>query len=284
MSTKTRRIILWGMVGLFLIISPLVIVYAQGYKYSFSDDRFYLTGVITLRANTEANVFIDGELEDNTSFFLNSFSKGGQLPGVYKVSLQKENYSTWTKEVRVEEGFVTDFPSIILLPTSGSALTEVVLEIENIFAQRQLELSPSPTPSPTVSPRSTVTPSPTPIVYSEPFILEENQLFSTENNMLEEVATRVEGFVLSENENKLAYWTTSEVWVIWLEDQNYQPFHKAGDKELITRFSTSINDLAWFRDSEHLVTRFLNPGPATNSFNYKVLETDTRGGVNIIEL
>ena len=93
--------------------------------------------------------------------------------------------------------------------------------------------------------------------------------------MPEKIAENVKGFALSKDKNKLAWWTSNEVWVMWLNDANYQPYHKKGDKELITRFSTQIKKAAWFRDEDHLII---------DSNGYKVLEIDTRGGINIIEI
>ena len=69
------------------------------------------------------------------------------------------------------------------------------------------------------------------------------------------------------------------MWVVWLEGQQYQPGQSEENKELVTRFSSPISGLAWFRDDHHLAVRF-----GKTEFRYRIAEIDTRGGINIIEL
>jgi len=85
----------------------------------------------------------------------------------------------------------------------------------------------------------------------------------------------VSGFVLSNDGKKIAWWNDNELWVMWLNDMDYQPYKKSGEKELITRFSTKIKNAAWFRDNDHIVV---------DSDGYKVVEIDKRGGLNIVEV
>jgi hypothetical protein len=112
---------------------------------------------------------------------------------------------------------------------------------------------------------------------SESFVLKKGLLstIAKEQDEPEVIADNVKDFMLSEDKNKLAWWTANEVWVMWLNDAGYQPYHKKGDKELITRFSTQIKKAAWFMDEDHLII---------DSSGYKILEIDTRGGINIIEI
>lgn len=275
MTKRTKRLLLWSTILLFCILSPIIIFYAQGYKYSFRDGTFYLTGAISLKANVDARVYVDDELEGDTSFFGSSFNVGSLLPGTYKVSLQRDGYSSWRKDVTVREGLVTDFSHILLLPLEGEDGDRVIAEVEELFIPAA---TPSPTASPTQTPRPRVSISPTPVVYSEPVILEKGVLYSQENQILTEIASNVLGFEVSENGKKIAYWTSYEVWVVWREGQQYagQPDK---ERELVTRFSSPITGLAWFRGDNHLAVRF-----GKTEFRYRITEIDTRGGINIIEL
>jgi hypothetical protein len=65
--------------------------------------------------------------------------------------------------------------------------------------------------------------------------------------------------------------------VSWIRNTDYQPFRAEGDTELITRFSTSIVRAGWFRDNDHIVVDLGNAA-------YRILEADTRGGINIIKI
>ena len=258
-----------------MISSYVIILYAQGYKYSFSENRFFRTGAIYLKTNTSADVYLDDKLLGNTSFFNNSYRLEGLLPGRYVIRAQNNGYSTWQKSVTVDEGFVSEFSKILLLPQSGEGLEELDKEIALIF------LPPTPTPISTPPTASS----------SELFIIKKGVL-STANEKgsdtlkeeyLTPLAENVKGFVLSKDKNKLAWWTANELWVMWLDSTNYQPYHKKGDKELITRFSTQIKKTAWFRDEDHLIVNS-NPSTGSGQAGYKILEIDTRGGINIVEI
>ncbi|MBI2674586.1 MAG: PEGA domain-containing protein [Candidatus Yanofskybacteria bacterium] len=254
MSKSIKRALFYSAVVVFLVLSYVIILYAQGYKYSFSDNRFFRTGAVYLKTNASADVYLDDRLLGNTSFFNNSYRLEGLLPGRYAIRVQKNDYSTWEKSVNVDEGFVTEFSKILLLPRSDE-------EIEKLDEELAL-LLPS-----------------TPLTASEsrPFTLNKGELSIVSEKdgarTFETLSTGVKGVALSKDKSKLAWWTANEVWMTWIHDADYQPYRKAGDKELITRYAISIKDIAWFRDNDHLVID-------TGYFN--VLEIDTRGGINIV--
>src|SRR5689334_11511300 len=97
MKRRTRRILFAISTIIFFLASYVSILYAQGYKYSFEDKKFFRTGAISVKANEDAKVFIDDELVGTTSFLGTSFDRGGLLPGEYTIRLQKDNYSQWQK-------------------------------------------------------------------------------------------------------------------------------------------------------------------------------------------
>lgn len=277
MTKAAKRTLFFGAIALFLVLSPIIIFYAQGYKYSFSDGRFYSTGTVALKVNTGANVYLDNEFMGDTSFLGNAFSIDGLLPGKYEIFIQKDNFSSWRKEVEIKENLLTDFSKILILPLVGKERDELILEIEEIFS-KQAETMPVPTPTPSPTPRSRTSPSPTVTpFYEDPFVLEKDILYHNTSGVLVELATNVVGILPSFNKDKVAYWTNNGVWVIWISDQNYQPIHKKGDRELIANFELPINGLAWFRGEDHLVVRF-----SDTSYKYSVTEIDTRGGVNAV--
>ncbi|OGN08201.1 MAG: hypothetical protein A3J46_01005 [Candidatus Yanofskybacteria bacterium RIFCSPHIGHO2_02_FULL_41_11] len=287
MTKRFKRWLFCSAVVIFLILSYVIILYAQGYKYSFFENKFFKTGAIYLKVNTDADVYLNDKLLGDTSFFNNSYRIEGLLPGKYAIKIRKNYYSTWQKQVTVDEGFVSEFSKIFLMPKDGDNVEKLEDEVKLIFV--------SPSPIPTSS--STVQP-------VEPFIIKKGVLSAIGEDSSEEdrnkpeiIAENVKGYVLSKNKNKLAWWTANELWVIWLNDASYQPYHKKGDKELITRFSTSIKKVVWFRDEDHLIIdsglsthststqggeqgRTTSPGQA----GYKILEIDTRGGINIVEV
>ena len=282
MTKKTKRWLFYSAVAVFLLLSYVVILYAQGYKYSFSEGKFFRTGAISLKVNTDVKVFLDDELEGRTSFFGNSFSIDRLLPGRYKLSVQKDDYSSWQKTVTVEEGLVIDFPQIMLLPEEGEEEQKLFDEVYLLFK----EIEPIATIEPTPTPRKN-SPSPSPKLTQTPYVLnvKTNKLYQNNDQGLEEIALNVKGFRVSDNENKLAWWTNNEIWIMWLDDTNYQPFYKKGDKELITRFAQTIQNGVWFRDDDHLVLELESRDSKDRPYSiYKIIEIDKRGGVNIVEL
>lgn len=290
MTKRTKRMLFYSAVVIFALSSYIIILYAQGYKYSFSEAKFFRTGAIFVKANEDAKVYLDDKFLNSTSFFGNSYTISGLLPGQYTVRLQRDNFSSWQKKVSVEEGLVNDFSRILLLPKSGDEAVALKQEITDL-----LYPTPKPTPGSTNSPKATSSPSvkptskpsssktpvpsPTPPPaggLTEPFYIKNGVLFkSMENGETERLAYLVTGFVLSPDSRKISWWNENELWIMWLSGTDYQPYHKAGDKELLTRFSIKIKNAAWFRNSDHLVV---------DSNGYKVVEIDKRGGLNIIEI
>ena len=283
-TKRTKRAIFYVAVVIFLFASFIVVLYAKGYKYSFGDARFYRTGSVHVKANVGAKVYLDDKLEGATSFLGNSKTLNGLLPGEYSIRLARDDqYSSWEKKFVIEEGFVNEFSKIVLFPLAGEEKERLEEELELLLYPPPPAGGLSPSPSPSVSPIKTLKPtpkttaSPSPSPNPEPYYLKSNILYK--NNGLEsdptQLAVNVSGFALSSNGNKLAYWTGRELWVTWFNDTNYQPLRKAGDKERIIRLARPVGKALWYKDTDWLVV--------DDGKNFKVLETDTRGGVNVVE-
>src|SRR5690606_1854661 len=105
----TKKLLFYAAVALFFLASFVVIMYALGYKYSFSENRFFKTGALFLKSNTSAQVFLDDDHKGGTSFLGNNYRKEGLLPGQYDVRLEKPNHFTWRKVATVDEGLVSEF-------------------------------------------------------------------------------------------------------------------------------------------------------------------------------
>lgn len=282
MTKKTKRVLFYAALVVFLFLSYVVILYAQGYKYSFEDARFYRTGSVYLKANVGVKVYLDNKLVGTTSFLGNSKTINGLLPGEYSIRLAKDDqYSSWGKRFVIEEGFVNEFSKIALFPVAGEEKEALELELEEILYPPV----PTPTPSPSIS--STITPKPTPkkTPALSPSVTPNPELYYLKSNILyknngsendpTQLAVNVSGFSISSNNKKVAYWTGREIWVMWFGDTNYQPLRKTGDKERIIRISRPVVKAIWYKDEDWLVV--------DDGKNYKIIEIDTRGGVNVVE-
>jgi len=267
MTKTTKRWLFYSAVVIFALSSYVLVLYAQGYKYSFSEAKFFRTGSIFVKMNKDAEVYLNNKFLNSTSFFGSSYTISGLLPGQYTVRLQRDNFSSWQKKISVEEGLVSDYSRILLLPTSGDEAVVLKKEITDL-------LYPTPKPTPTPSPSAKPTPpKPTP---TEPYFIKTGVLFKTLDNVeTERLAYSVIGFAISPDGKKLSWWNENELWVMWLSNADYQPYRKEGEKELITKFSSKIKKADWFRDGDHIVV---------DSAGYKITEIDKRGGLNIIEI
>lgn len=281
MTRTTRRILFYIALAIFIGASYIVILYAQGYQYDFSKGIFIHSGALYLKTNTGASVLVDGKQAGNTSLLGNSASVGGLLPATHIVSVQKQGWSVWQKKVTITAGFVEDYTHVMLLPQIGQDKANVKQEIKDLLYP--------PTPTPTASPAATATvtpkkipkpsptmspsPSPTPD-QSGPYYIQNSSLYV---RGVDGVYVRIGGDVttaaMSDDGQKLAWFSGGQIWVYWFGDTGYQPFHHAGDIALITRFNYSIKAAQWFRDNDHI---------ALDADGLKVIEIDTRGGLNII--
>ncbi|MDP2647701.1 MAG: hypothetical protein Q8P35_00435 [Candidatus Yanofskybacteria bacterium] len=283
MTKRTRRVLFLLAILLFIAASFIAVAYAQGYKYSFEDKEFVHTGAISLKTNTDAKIFFDDELHGSTSFIGSSYGIDRLLPGDYKLRLYREGFSPWEKSVAVQEGMRVDFPRILILATSEEETIKTIADIEQRFNRPNgLVLANAatiaPTPVPTATPQITGSPSPgaSPSAVELPrFYIERNILYQTVDGKPEKIAENVSGFTVSDGNRKIAWWNSHIVWVMWLEDNGYQPHHKQGDVELLTRFAAPIERATWFDEQDHIVV---------DSNGYKIIEIDKRGGLNIIKI
>src|SRR3989338_7095406 len=279
MTRTTRRILFYCAIGVFIGIIYIVLVYAQGYQYSFSEGKFIRSGALYLNANTSASILINGKLKTSTSLLGNSASIGGLLPATYTVSVQKEGWSSWQKKVTITAGFVEDFSHVMLLPQIGQDKENIKQEIHDLLypmiasssVDPSLSRSPSPTPTPKKT-KSTPTPSPTPD-RTKPYYMDNGSLHV---NVADGPAVRIAGNVTAVPSNdgqKLAWFSDGQLWVYWFTDTNYQPVHHVGDVALVANFTYPIKSIRWFRDNDHL---------ALDASGYKIIEIDTQPGLNII--
>jgi hypothetical protein len=281
MTKKSRRILFYLGVIAFFVASTIAILDAQGYKYSFDQAKFLRTGAISLHTNTDADVYIDGKRKGSTSFFGSAFGADGLLPGIYDVRLLRDGYSTWEKSVTVQEGLVTDFPHALILPTDNpEEVTKIIIDIESIFRDANIALNTTatPTPKPKKTPVSKLSPSPSPSptpAREEPFYIKNGTLYALVDGKPTMVDDRVEGFMIASGGRKILWWRSNELWVMYLSDADYQPYQKAGSRDMIVRLATPILHAAWYHGEDHVVL---------DSAGYKIIEIDKRGGTNIIKL
>ncbi len=117
MTKKTRTILIFVLISLFFLITPILILYSQGYRFDFENKKITQTGGLFLKASPKnTDVFLDGKLKEKTSFFFGSVYINNLLPKKYNIRVQKEDYNIWEKNLEVKEKKVVEAKNIILIP------------------------------------------------------------------------------------------------------------------------------------------------------------------------
>ena len=137
MSKKIRIIIISVLTVLFLIFSPLLILYSQGYRLNLEKKELIETGGLSLKISPpETEIYLNDKLIKKTDAFLGTAFLQNLLPKEYKVTVKKEKYLPWEKILQIREKEVAKAENIILFPEKIQ-LTLNEEEIENAFPSEQ---------------------------------------------------------------------------------------------------------------------------------------------------
>lgn len=115
MTIRTRRILLGVAVAIFLAVGSVLLVYARGYRWDFSNNKFLLSGAIYVETMypKETTITLNGKLNSQDG---SALMKSLLPTKKYKISVSKENFQTWEKEFKIEPGLVTNTENIVLFP------------------------------------------------------------------------------------------------------------------------------------------------------------------------
>jgi len=78
------------------------------------------------------------------------------------------------------------------------------------------------------------------------------------------------------NSSRIIYNNTNEIWIYYIDEKNNQPQKQRGTNELLTRYSSNIDDIYLYSDDEHI---FYKEG-----YVFKFAELDDRGKRNIFDV
>ena len=290
MTRRTRRIILIGAVLFFVLVTPAVLFYAWGYSFDWQNKKIVLTGGIYLKSvPKKADVYINNQIQKEiTPTFIKRL-----LPKEYQIKVTKQGYHPWQKNLKVESKIVTEAKNILLIPFNPEietinqelpvnfSLKDFIQEEPNIIFyiqepsyilyktdkensfQEQISLTSLP-----INHQYQIFTS----INEQIAVLDENKqlyLLNPEMKTFELINQNVQGLQFS-NDNKLLYFTPSEIWVYYLNRKNNQ-------QELITRLSQEIKQAIWYnKTNEHII---FSVGQ-----NIKITELDVRNGRNTNDL
>lgn len=111
MTLPFRRIIYVAFIVIFLIITPLIILYTAGYRYNFQKHKIQKTGILILKSNPAgASIYLNGELRKEKT----QTRIANLLPDDYNIRIEKENFYPWQKTLPVESRLTTFAENITL--------------------------------------------------------------------------------------------------------------------------------------------------------------------------
>ena len=136
MERITRAIFFWTLVAAFIIITPLVILYANGYKFDFTRGVFVHSGTIFFKSNPQ-NITseLNGEMLDSAKINIssNAYSISGLIPDTYDLSISAPDFQTWQKKIDVHSGLASEFWNVLLVRNEYRKTDYATLGIEKFF-------------------------------------------------------------------------------------------------------------------------------------------------------
>ena len=106
-----RRLLLLFFTLFFIVVSPLLILYALGYKYDAQKGRLEKTGVFFIKAYPKnADIFLNGQNQKiQTPARLTKL-----LPNIYQVTISKPGFLPWVKNLSIEPQTTTFIEDVSL--------------------------------------------------------------------------------------------------------------------------------------------------------------------------
>ncbi len=298
MTRRVRRFLFRSATLLFILAVPLVLLYAWGYNFDWQKKKPVLTGGLYLKSTPKkAEVYLNNKFKKQTPAFIRRL-----LPRDYQVKITREGFHPWQKKLKVESKLVTEARNILLIPldldietvqeqlATDFSLKEFLPEEEpddvfyirepsyilyrtdqaNSF-QEQISLAPLPADQAYeifVSPNKRIAALST---SSELYLL------NPETRIFDLIGRDILSLQFSNDNKKLLYFSSSEIWVYYLEDIFSQPIKKANEKELITRLSQKIKQAIWYSETDEHIIFVVGQ-------TVKIAELDGRDRRNITDL
>src|SRR3989344_5344325 len=115
LNKRSRTMLFWLAVIVFVIVAPLLIAYSQGLRYDFATMKIVRVGAIAIDSNPEdSEIVVDGKfIGERTPEVLRGLIPNRQ----YKIEVQREGYHWWYKTLTVEPQRITAARGIHLFPS-----------------------------------------------------------------------------------------------------------------------------------------------------------------------
>jgi len=313
MTRKTRRLIFYCLVLLFLIATPPTIFYAMGYSFDWQTKTLAQSGGFYFKSLPDAaDIFINGQNQKTTPRLISRLA-----PKTYDITISKNGFSPWHKNLEIEPSLVAEARNIILFPqniqpekiaNTTSTITDFLATPEENKNQLQAKKIATSTAG-WLNKGNDIF-----YVSNANFILyrqdlggfikeqlsketlpKENYkiinssngrflaldgkgalyLLNKNTGIFEQVADRVKDASFSGDDKKILIRKTNEIRILYIEDILIQPYKKTGEEELITRSGQTISQAVFYPDNEHIAF--------VASDQIKIIELDGRDSRNSVD-
>ena len=114
LSKRRRRLYLYGLVAVFILCLPVVMFYANGYRFK-SGVGFVRTGSIIISiSKSDALLSLNGAEIGTSGFLRHNFYVDNLAPGSYQVLVTREGEHPWHRTLVVEPELVTDAQAFLV--------------------------------------------------------------------------------------------------------------------------------------------------------------------------
>lgn len=130
MSRRFRRFLFYFFVLMFFLTAPFIVLYANGYKYDYEQNKFIETGAIYIKSHPKkAKIFINNKIVNKTTPILIK----GLLPHRYSIKITIDETQEWNKDLEVYPGLVTKAENVMLFPSHPETTLLNEQKINNFY-------------------------------------------------------------------------------------------------------------------------------------------------------
>lgn len=157
LSRRKRHFYLYGLIALFAVLLPLVILYASGYRFKSGLGIVRTGGIYVSVSHAGAVVLMDGKPIGESGLLNRGFYIDDLTPGAYTVSAEKDGYYPWAHTLVVEQQIVTDANAFLvpktitprlLSPVESPSTTTIVVSRRAYDAYAEAFITPMATSTP----------------------------------------------------------------------------------------------------------------------------------------
>ena len=132
MEKRTRRILYYPLLAIFIAALPLLLLYALGVSLDWRDQTVTQTGGVFIKSRVpRLSIYLDSQQMKQTGFFSGSALITEVSTGVHVIRLEREGYGQWMKTVSVSPLDVVELRNILLIPEN---LTRATTSAEDLPA------------------------------------------------------------------------------------------------------------------------------------------------------